>query len=243
MSLSIASIAYRMAGDRTSAGGLLDAAQAITTSESDFPARVSLLQGRALNALLDDLVTVRSATTEGVRLGREAGDLYSLGMLLVDLALVALIDGELDELKPLLSEALGIARRLDDRVAEYCLLDGLGCHAAHAARSGQPQLAARLLGAADAVQASGGAASCRSSLHWWPRPKQSTTAALGEHSFQAEFEAGQGLSREAAIASALGERADAAAPATGDPRSSPRGKREAEVAHAAGQVETRPRGS
>jgi DNA-binding CsgD family transcriptional regulator len=228
MSLSIGSIAYRMAGDGASARRLLDAARAITTSESDFPARVSLLQGRALNALLDgDLGTVRAAATEGARLSREAGDLYSLGMMLVDLALVALIDGELDESKPLLSEALGIARRLDDRVAEYCLLDGLGCHAA---RSGQPQLAARLLGAADAVQASVGASVLPFLAPLVAETKESATAALGDDRFQAEFEAGQGLSRDVAIASALGERADAGAVASGDRASSPLAKREAEVA-------------
>jgi hypothetical protein len=47
--------------------------------------------------------------------------------------------------------------------------------------------------------------------------KESTTAALGEPRFQAEFEAEQGLSRDAAIALALGERADVAAAASSDP--------------------------
>ena len=55
--------------------------------------RVSWLEG--------DLDTVRSATSEGVRASREAGDLYSLDQLLLNLGLVALKNGDLDEAKPL----------------------------------------------------------------------------------------------------------------------------------------------
>jgi DNA-binding CsgD family transcriptional regulator len=225
----MASIAHRIAGDRAAAGRFLDAARAITTSDSEYPARVALLQARALNGLQDgDLDTVRSAATEGARLSREADDLYSLEMMLVDLGLCTLIDGDLDDSMPLLTEALAIARRLDDRVAQYCLLDALGCHAAG---SGQPRLAARLLGAADTVQAGVGASILPYLAPLLAQAKESTTAALGEPRFQAEFEAGQGLSRDAAIGLALGERAHVAAAASADTEPSPLGKREAEVAH------------
>jgi hypothetical protein len=163
-----------------------------------------LLQARALNALIaEDLATVRSASTEGVRICRESGDLYSLGMILVNLGLVALFNGDLDEAKAPLTEALGIARRIDDRVAQYILLNALGCHAAGSA---QPRLAARLLGAAETVQTAAGAIVLLPYLtSLVAQAKESTTAALGERRFQAEFQAGQGLSRDAAIGLALGE--------------------------------------
>ena len=43
---------------------------------------------------------------------------------------------------------------MDDRVRRFYLLDGFGCHAA---LSGQPRLAAQLLGAADTVRTEAGA--------------------------------------------------------------------------------------
>ncbi len=61
------------------------------------------------------------------------------------------------------------------------------------------------------------------------RAKESTMAALGTSTFHAEFETGKRLSRDAAIALALGEPAPAAA--SGHAATFPLGKREAEVAH------------
>src|SRR5262249_34040037 len=146
----LASIAHHMAGDRTSARRLLDTAQRIATSLDEFPATVAVLQARALGGLFDgDLDTVRSAATEGVRRSRAVGDRYALEMMLLNLGLAALISGDLDESRPLFTEALQIARQIDDRVAQYLLLDALGCQAAS---TGQPRLAAQLLGAAETVQ-------------------------------------------------------------------------------------------
>jgi predicted ATPase/DNA-binding CsgD family transcriptional regulator len=230
MSVSMASIAHQMAGDRASASRTLGAAEALTASLDDFPATVMLLQARALNGLVGgDLGAVRPAAAEGARLSREAGDLYSLEMFLADLGLVTLIGGDLDESKPLFTEALELARRLDDRVAQYFLLDALGCHAAD---SGQARVAARLLGAAETVQAGVGASVLPYVAPLVVQAKESTRAALGKARFHAEFEAGRRLSREAAIGLALGEPAQVVAAASGDTESSsPLAKREAEVAH------------
>src|SRR5262245_29609128 len=148
-SLSMAAVAHGLAGDRAAAKRSIAAARAVTTDL--YPPRVMLFQAQALNALLEgDLDAVRAATAEGVRASREAGDLYSLDQLLLNRGLVALKYGELDEAKPPLTEALRIARQIDDRLAQYCLLDALSCHAAG---SGRPRVAARLLGAAEAAQA------------------------------------------------------------------------------------------
>src|SRR5205823_13713861 len=95
------------------------------------PGRVSVLQARALDGVFGgDINEVRTAASEGARLSREVGDLYSLEMMLLNLGGTALITGDLDQAKALYTEALGIAHRIDDRVAQYALLDGLGCVAA-----------------------------------------------------------------------------------------------------------------
>jgi DNA-binding NarL/FixJ family response regulator len=136
--------------------------------------------------------------------------------------------GDLDKAKPPLTEALRIARQIDDRLAQYCLLDALGCHAAG---SSQPRLAAQLLGAAETVQAGIGGSVLPYVAPLVAQAKESARAALGSPAFQAEFEAGKRLGRDAAIGLALGEPAQVTATAAADPEASPLGKREAEVAH------------
>jgi DNA-binding CsgD family transcriptional regulator len=163
-----------------------------------------------------------------VRLCREVRDLYSLGMLLLNLGLVSLISGDRDEAKPPLTEALEIAQELDDRVAQYVILDALGNHAAGC---GQPRLAARLLGAADTAQAGVGASVIPYVAPLVADATESTRAALGNARFEAEFEAGQRLSRDAAIGLALSEPTHVDAAASGEEGSSPLSSREVEVAH------------
>ncbi len=84
-SLSMASVAENIAGDRASARRLLEEAGVVTAGLDDLPSTLALLQARALDGLFDgDLDAVRSASSEGARLSREAGDLYSLGMMLLN---------------------------------------------------------------------------------------------------------------------------------------------------------------
>ncbi|MFI9845991.1 LuxR C-terminal-related transcriptional regulator [Nonomuraea sp. NPDC051941] len=225
-SLSLAAIAANMAGDRLSTRRLSEEAHSVAAALDDLPATLMALQSRALNGLADgDLDDVRAAASQGVRISREIGDLYSLGMMLLNLGSAMLMAGALDESKPLLAEALPIAHRIDDRVAQYCLLDALGCHAA---ASGQAQVAARLLGAAQTVRTGAGASLQPYLTRLVARAEESATAALGEPGFRAEYEAGARLSRDAAIRLALGEPAPAARTAPAD--AGPLGKREAEVA-------------
>jgi predicted ATPase/DNA-binding CsgD family transcriptional regulator len=226
--LAMASVAENMAGNRAAAGRLLDEAQVATTGLDDVAATLALLQARALDGFFaGDLDAVRAAASQGARLSREAGDLYSLDMMLMNLGSAALMAGDLDEARPLLAEALRIARRIDDRVAQYYLLDALGCHAAIA---GQARLAARLLGAADTIRSGAGASVIATLAPFLDRAAESAIAALGAATFEAEFNAGQRLSRGAAIGLALGEPADGAGAASGDPGAGLLGKREADVA-------------
>jgi hypothetical protein len=84
-SLAMASIAANMAGDRGSARRLPDRAQGITESLDDLGTTLMIHQARALNGFVDDdLGAVRSAAAQGTQLSREANDLYSLGMMLMN---------------------------------------------------------------------------------------------------------------------------------------------------------------
>jgi predicted ATPase/DNA-binding CsgD family transcriptional regulator len=227
-SLSMASIAANMAGDRASARRLLGEAQTVTAGLDDVPAALALLQARSLDGLFEgDLEAVRSASSEGVRLSREVGDLYTLKVWLLNLGTTALIAGELAASKPLFAEALRIAHQIDDRVQQAYLLDALGCHAA---RSGQERLAAQLLGAADTIRAGAGARVMPFLAPLMGQAQESAIAALGASRFEAECKAGSRLSRDAAVRLALGEpgHVGAAAPDSAGPGLL--AKREAEVA-------------
>jgi len=226
--LSMASIAANLAGDRPSAMRLLDEAVIVTGPLDDLPARISLLQARALDGFFTgDIEAVRAAASEGVGLSRGAGDLYSLEMMLLNIGGTALIMGDLDEAKRFYIEALMIARRIDDRVAEYALLDGLGCVAAG---SRQARLAARLLGAAETVRTQAGASLIPILAPMIAQAEESAKAAIGVSKFEAELTTGKGLTRDEAIRLALGEPAHMAPAAANGEGRALLGRREADVA-------------
>ena len=228
-SLAIGSVAANMAGDRASARRLLDESQVVAAGIDDAAATLAFLQARSLNGFFEgDLGTVRASSSEGVRLSRETGDTYGLEMLLINLGSAALLARELDQAQPLLAEALRISDEIDDRVAQYILLDLLGCHAAS---SGRARRAAQLLGAAEAVRTGVGATLIPTVAPLVAGAEASAIAALGASTFEAEFDAGKRLSRDAAIGTALGEPAHVVVAATPDDASvAPLAKREADVA-------------
>ena len=227
-SLSMASVAANMAGDRESARELLQEALSLTAGLSDVSAQLGLLQARALDGLFNgDLDAVRSASAEGARRSREVGDLYSLGVLLTNRGIAALLSDQLDEAKQSFIEVLRVASELDDRVA---LHHSLGAISYHAARSGQPSLSAQLLGAADAIRAEADARELAPLVPLLAQARELTMAGLGKPRFEAEYGAGRQLSREAAIALALGETPHSRLPARKDPGLALLGNREADVA-------------
>jgi predicted ATPase/DNA-binding CsgD family transcriptional regulator len=225
--LSMASVAANMDGDRVAARRLLDESLAVTSGLDDVAAAVSLLQAQALNGMFEgDVGAVRAAATEGARRSREAGDLYSLEMMLLNQGVATLMAGDLDRSQPLFAEALRIGQQIDDRVAQYCLLDALGCCAIGA---GQARLAARLLGAAETVRTEAGATLIGTLAPLVAKTEESAIMALGAARFEAEFKAGKGLRRDTAIRLALGQ-PDHAAAAEDGAGVAPLGKREADVA-------------
>jgi len=170
---------------------------------------------------------VKTAATEGARLSRETGDLYSLDTMLMNLGFAALLEGDLDKAKPLYAEALRIAHQIDHRVAQSYLLGALGCCAAAA---GEPHLAAQLLGAAEALRTETGADVVGFFAPFLAQAEESAIAALGTSRFEAELSAGRGQTRGSAIGLALGESAHLATRAPDDAGRGLLAKREAEVA-------------
>jgi len=224
----MASIAANMAGDHASSRRLLDEARVASDGLDDLGATLMMYQARALNGLLDgDLGAVRSAAAQGARLSREAGDLYSLGMMLLNQGFAALISGDLREAGQRLAEGLRIARQLDDRVAQCHLLGALGCCAAG---SREPRLAAQLFGAMENLRAEAGATINAGMAPTLAQATTSVTATLGPSKFETEFKAGQRLSRDAAARLALREAAPPAVAASDHGSAGVLRQREADVA-------------
>ena len=226
--LSLACIAALMAGDREAAVGLLRQAEVAVSEIDDIPAEVSLLQARALGGLLEgDLDAVKVASAEGARLSREIGDLYAHEMMVMNLGYATMMAGDPASSKPLFAEALHIARRIDDRIAQYALLDAVACLAAAA---NQSRVAAQLLGAAETVRTGAGATLIAFLGPLLDQAHDSAVAALGRSKFEAEYQSGKQMSREAAIKLALGEKTTATVEGSNGGGPGVLGKREAEVA-------------
>jgi predicted ATPase/DNA-binding CsgD family transcriptional regulator len=226
-SLTMASIAANMSGDRLTARRRLAEAQELTPRLEDPTATLGQIQAQAFNAFFEgDLATVRSVSTEGIRISRETGDIYRLTMMLMNRGTAALFGSDFDESRPFLAEALRCARDIDDRVAAFYLLNALGCQAAG---SGQAATAARLLGAAETIERGAGARIMPFMTPLLDRAREAAAAALGPARFEAEFRAGCALGRDDAIRLALGEstRVVAAGSSGAD---AVLGKRETEVA-------------
>jgi predicted ATPase/DNA-binding CsgD family transcriptional regulator len=226
--LAMASIADNLAGDQTAARKLLAEAHDVAQRCAGPSALISVLQARALNGMADgNLDAVRAAATAGIELSRQADDVYSLEMMLLNLGSAALVARDLDEALPLLADALRIAQQIDDRVGMYYLLASVACHAAF---SGQAQPAARLMGAAYTVRTEAGANVMPFLAPLLLQAEEAATEKLGRSRFEAVFQAGQRLDRDAAVALALGERAEPAGAPAGEADTALLAPREADVA-------------
>jgi len=226
-SLSLAAIVHDVAGEPETARRFLDEAEAMTPTLHEYPATIDLLLSKAVHALLqEDFEGAKALSSEGVTLSREAGDLYQTESMLRNFGMVGMMTGDTNAARSGFVEALRVARLFDNRLAEYY---GIACLGWHAAASGQPRNAARLLGAAEALALQTGAEILGPAAQRLGEAKESVVAALGTSAFEAEFAAGQHLSRQAAIQLALGEsRGTDSQPADGTV-AGPLAKRELEV--------------
>ncbi len=226
--LSIAANAENQIGNPAGASGFLDEAEAITAAISDYAATIEYVQARAVHAFFaNDMDAAAATSSEGMRLSRDAGDLFYLGSMLRNVAAIALTKGDLDEANAGGGEALRVARQIDDRIAEFYILAALSWRAAS---SGQGRLAARLLGAAQSIGAGAGAKIVGPHAPFQTQAKEAATRALGAAKFEAEFEAGKRLDRQAAVRLALDESEQSQATALSGTDAGPLAKREVEVA-------------
>jgi predicted ATPase/DNA-binding CsgD family transcriptional regulator len=180
-------------------------------------------------ALLDaDLETMARVYSEWAPRARDRGDIQTLSYLLSSYGFSLLQDGQPDEAVPLFEEALGIERKLENRDMIVYMLDGLACHAAMV---GRPQRAARLLGAAESLQAQTGVRLMRHMEPLLTKARESISASLGAASLESETQAGRRLATDEAIAYALEEKTTprhTAAPRKAG--TAPLSKRELEIA-------------
>jgi predicted ATPase/DNA-binding CsgD family transcriptional regulator len=225
--LSMDSVALNMGGEHAHAAQLANDANSLAETGNDAVASGAAAYAQGINALFDgDFELARAMYSKSADAWRGTGYLFGVQFSLIQIAVACFLGGERAASRPLLLEALSIARRLDDRVAQFYLLY---CFGGLAAFSGEERLAAQLLGAGERLRTEVGT-NMFDFASTLPQAKEAAIAALGDKRFEAEFNAGRQLSREAALSLAIGEspRANAAAPA--DARTDPLGKREATVA-------------
>jgi predicted ATPase/DNA-binding CsgD family transcriptional regulator len=227
-SLSIAATNEDVAGDPEAARVYLDEAERITPDLNDFPATIELLLSRSVHAIIQrDFATVTATSLEGVRLGREAGDLYRVESMLGNLGMVGLLSGDNDAAGSRFAEALHVARHIDNRLAQHYGLAAAGWYASNA---GHARPAAQLFGAAEALATQTAADMLGPSVPFLASAKRLARESLGAASFEAEYAAGKRMSRDAALRLALGEAAPVEAGAPDAAGATPLAKREVEVA-------------
>ncbi len=229
-SLAMASIAAAMAGDRRIAATRLEEAHDLAAELDDVPARVSVLQARSLNAAYaGDFEALKAASIEGGRMSREVGDLYAIHMMSLNRGGAAMLTGDLEEARRCYTESLRIAHRIDDRIGQYYVLAALGYDEA---MRGRAKNAARLLGASEAIRTGAGATPMAVIVPIIAQARGAAVSTLGPERFEIEMENGRHMSRDEAVALAIGEAAvaDSGTPLRDGDREGVLAKREAEVA-------------
>ena len=221
----MASIAETMAGDHASARRLLDEAGAVTDG-LDTSGSARGAPGPGAQRLLRRRSRRGQIRRRGrARLGRAAGDLYSLEMMLLNQGFAALIDGDPVSPGRCSQRHCGSPEQIDDRVAQFYMLGALGCHAGF--RPAAAGRAAVRCGGAPSATKRAARTRCRSSPRRWPGP----TAAPGARGHEVPGRvrgrktAGPGRGAGARAGRSQGDGSAARPPGTAAAR-----KREAEVA-------------
>ncbi len=226
-SLTMASIAEVIAGNREPAWRFLREAEDVASGIDEVTTRIAVLQARCLNSVFDgDVEMVTEAAAEGVRLTREVGDAYGLHMMLLNLGSAALLSGDALGARANYEEALRLAYEVDDRIGQFYLLGAL----AYLDATGSARVAAQLLGASYEIRVGAGAKVMSVLAPYLVMAEDVAAESLGRTRFQAEFDAGRRLTREAAVRLALNERRPEGEPVANGAERGQLGKREADVA-------------
>jgi predicted ATPase/DNA-binding CsgD family transcriptional regulator len=222
-----------MVGDLEGAQSQLRDAKTLAGGLEDPGADAMLALTEGFVALLDaDLETVARVYSEWAPRTRDRGDIQTLSYLVSSYGFALLQSGEPDKAQPLFEESLRIERRLENRDMIVYQLDALACQAAMV---GRPQRAARLLGAAESLQAETGIRLMRHLELLLAQAQETISASLGSAALEAETQAGRGMERDEAIAYALEEKRPRLAPPSKRTSTTPLSKRELEIAELVAQ--------
>ena len=217
-----------MSGDLEDARSQLRDAKALASKLDDPGADAMLALTEGFIALLDtDRETVGRVYLEWGPRARDRGDLQTLSYLLGLHGFSLLQDGKPDEAMPLFKEGLGIERRLENRDMILYRLDGLACHAAMV---GRLQRGARLLGAAEKLQAETGIRLMRHMEPLMAQARETISASLGATGLESEMQAGRRMTMAEGIAYALEEKTARRAAAPTKTGAMALSKRELEIA-------------
>jgi hypothetical protein len=152
--LAVSARARAVSGDIEGARAQAGEAAAVALGVDDPGASAAVTATQGFIAQADqDLVTARRVYDESLPRARAHGDLTSLTYILGYYGFTLLGSGQSEEVRPVFEESLEIARRLENRASILYMLYGLACHDAMV---GQLERAARLLGAAEDLQAETG---------------------------------------------------------------------------------------
>jgi predicted ATPase/DNA-binding CsgD family transcriptional regulator len=227
--LSVSTTVLAMGGDIKGARSELIAAKSLAAGLADPGVDAALALTEGVIALFDmDLKAIGRVYSDWAPRARERDDIQTLSYLVSSYAFALLQDAQPEPALPLLEEALRIERRLENQNMILYMLDGLACQAA---MSGRHQRAARLLGAAESLQAQTGV---RLMGHMEPlldQARESISASMGAGYLESETQAGRRMTTDQSIAYALEEKTvEPRIPTSPKSGGMPLSKRELEVA-------------
>ena len=156
----------------------------------------------AYNALnLGDVDRASDLHTQVLAICRTHGDLWGMGIVLFDLALLRVVQQRYDEARALSREGMALGRQFgDQRAIAWCL----GVLAGADAAEGQPLRAARLLGAMEGLlDGIGSSAQPTYSALIGDRLARVLQEQLGPHAYRRALAAGRGMSLSQAMDCAL----------------------------------------
>ena len=193
-----------MSRDLEGARSQVREAKVLASGLDDAAADAMLALTAAFIALGDtDLQALERVFSEWAGRARDRGDIQTLSYLISMYGFALLQNGQPETARPLFEEALAIERRLENRDMIVYMLYGLACHAALV---GRPQRAARLLGAAENLQAQTGVRLMRHMEPLLIQARETISASLGAANLESETQAGRRMGRDETITYALEEK-------------------------------------
>ena len=202
-SLGNLGVVARNRGELTRARVLYEESVALMRELGDRWGNIDMLINLGLVAYEQgDFAYAQSLHEEALALQRELGDTWGIAISLLNLGAVARDQGDTVRARALLRESLSYYQSEGDRQGISLCLEAL---AAMIVRDGQPEHAARLLGAAATLREVAGTPLQPIDHADYDRTVTAARAALDADTFAAAWAQGRALAPEQAMADALGE--------------------------------------